>query len=196
MHDMAEQSTSSQIFDRKTLLALAAMLHAFITVLFAMGRIPYCECGLRLWTWDAWSSENSQNFGDPYSFSHFLHGIIFYGVLRLMFRKLDIRTIFLIAIAIEIGWEILENTPFIINRYRAATASLDYYGDSVLNSVGDVLFTIAGFWITHKLRWPYTVAIILIVELLMLYTIRDNLMLNVLMLVYPVDAIREWQLMH
>lgn len=166
---------------------------AFLIVLYLMGRIPYCECGLKFWTVSAWSTETSQNFGDPYSFSHILHGIIFFGFLYLLRKKISLRIRFLIASLIEIAWEIFENTPFIINRYRTATASLDYFGDSIWNSFGDLLFCMLGFWIAMKLPWKWTVAIVVLIELIMLWLIKDNLTLNILMLIYPIDAIKAWQ---
>ncbi len=163
-------------------------------VLHLLGRIPYCECGIGLWTNNAWGTDTSQHFGDPYSFSHVLHGILFYLGLWIVARKLPVRYRFLIAVLLEIAWEILENTPLIINRYRAATASLDYFGDSILNATGDILFAMLGFWIAWKLPWKVTVIVTIIIELLMLYFIKDNLTLNILMLLYPVAAIRNWQM--
>ncbi len=180
--------------NKMTIAVVALLIVAFAITLSAMGRIPYCECGLGLWTWSAWSSSTSQLFGDPYSFSHLLHGIIFYGALFLVARRLPLRYRLLIAIIIEMSWEIFENTPFIINRYRAATASLDYFGDSVFNSVGDVIFTMFGFWIAHRLPWWTTLMIVVAIELIMLALMRDNLTLNILMLVYPIQAVKVWQI--
>lgn len=161
-----------------------------------MGRIPFCTCGVGLWTVSAWSSATSQNFGDPYSFSHILHGFIFFGALWFFRKWIALEWRFIIALLIEVGWEILENSPIIINRYREATASLDYFGDSIWNSFGDVVFCMLGFWLAWKLPWKVTVGLTIIIELIMLYTIRDNLTLNVLMLLYPVAAIKEWQVAH
>ncbi len=167
-------------------------VHALTLVL--MGRIPYCACGFGLWTNSGWSASTSQNLGDPYSFSHVLHGIIFYGVLRLVAPRLPQRWRLILAMLVEVAWEITENTPFIINRYRTATASLDYYGDSVLNSVGDVFSTILGFWLAARVPWKWTLAIVIVVELTMLSFLRDNLTLNVLMLLYPLEAVKQWQM--
>ncbi len=168
------------------------ILHAMI--LHWMGRIPWCTCGFGLWTNSGWSNETSQMLGDPYSFSHVLHGIIFYAVLRLIAPKLPVRQRLILAVLIEVAWEITENTPFIIDRYRAGTASLDYTGDSILNSVGDVLSTMIGFWIAARLSWKWTLTIAIALELGMLATLRDNLTLNVLMLIYPIKAVKEWQM--
>lgn len=167
------------------------VLHGIILSL--MGRIAWCECGLGLWTSDAWGSDTSQHFADPYSTSHVLHGIIFYLILRYAVPKLSQGWRLIIAIIVEIGWEILENSPIIINRYREATAALGYTGDSILNSVGDVLCVLLGFYIAYKLPWKWTLVITIIIELIMLYLFRDNLTLNVVMLVYPIEAIKEWQ---
>lgn len=179
-----------------TLGAITGVLIALqVLILRLMGRIWMCACGFGLWTSSAWSSETSQHLADPYSLSHLLHGIIFYWALS-FFRKLNLGTRLVIALLLEIGWEILENTPFIIDRYRAATASLDYTGDSILNSVGDVAFMLLGFWLALRLPWKWTLAIVILIELLMLVMFRDNLTLNVLMLLWPVTSIREWQALH
>ncbi len=183
------------VADKKTTAILIGIILAvFAFILHSMGRIPICECGFGLWTVEAWSTSTSQNFGDPYSFSHVLHGIIFYGLLWIFARRLPVRYRLIIAVLIEVAWEIFENTPFIINRYRAATASLDYFGDSILNSVGDVIFTMIGFWLAFRLPWKWTLAIVIAIELIMLYLIRDNLTLNILMLIAPIEAIRQWQM--
>ncbi len=146
-----------------------------------------------LWDGDIWSSENSQRVADAYSFSHFIHGILFYGILWLGLRGLPIRFRFLLALAIEAGWELLENSPFIINRYREATISLGYVGDSVLNSVSDIVMAAIGFVFAWKVRLRVSVAAIVILEIGCLLWVRDNLTLNVLMLVHPVQAIKDWQ---
>src|SRR5262249_54327049 len=129
----------------------------------------------------------------PYSLSHVLHGILFFGLLWLFRRRLSLNVRAAIAACIEIGWETLENSPIIINRYRAATVSFGYTGDSIVNSLGDIISFMAGFYIARKLGWRASVAIFLAVELLMLWLIRDNLTLNVLMLLWPIDAVRKWQ---
>jgi hypothetical protein len=163
-------------------------------VLLGMGRVPICTCGhVKLWHGVVYSAENSQHVTDWYTFSHVLHGFAFYALLWLAARRWSIGTRFVAATALEAGWEILENTDFIINRYREVTISLDYFGDSVLNSVSDIGAMMAGFAIARRAPWWITVSVALIVELYLLYAIRDNLTLNVLMLVYPIDAVRVWQ---
>ncbi len=183
----------SSLFTIHTALIVGVMLVAHLLALAAMGRLPWCTCGLGLVTVSAWSDATSQNFVDPYTFSHILHGLIFYWALTAFSKKLPLRYRLLIAVLIEIGWELLENTPFIINKYRAGTASLNYTGDTILNSLGDVVAVVAGFAMASKLPWKASLGIFLFLELAMLITIRDNLTLNVLMLLYPIDAIREWQ---
>ncbi len=172
---------------------LAAVIVIHAVILWWLGRIPWCECGLGFGTFSAWSSETSQHFIDPYSLSHILHGIIFYLILRYVIPKTSIQTRLILATLIEIGWEILENSPIIINRYRTATAALDYFGDSILNSIGDIVMIWIGFWIAWKLRWQWTLCIVIALELLMLYFYKDNLTLNIVMLLYPIEAIKEWQ---
>ena len=172
---------------------------AFILILtagleFYSGRSLLVPDGrFALWDGDIWSSENSQRVADAYSFSHFIHGILFYGILWLGLRGLPIRFRFLLALAIEAGWELLENSPFIINRYREATISLGYVGDSVLNSVSDIVMAAIGFVFAWKVRLRVSVAAIVILEIGCLLWVRDNLTLNVLMLVHPVQAIKDWQ---
>jgi hypothetical protein len=174
--------------------AAGALLAAAGVVLQLMGRRPWCECGSPVpWSWDIWSSHNSQHLVDPYAFTHFLHGMLFYAFFRFVLgaRRPVLRA--LLALGVEVAWEIGENTDTVINRYREATIALDYYGDSVLNSVADVLAMVLGFVLTS--RWPVWLIVLLgiAMELVVGYLIRDNLTLNVLMLLWPIDAIRRWQ---
>ena len=160
-----------------------------------MGRSPLGPDGkFGLWEGDIWSSENSQRFADPYSFSHLVHGMLFYGFLWLVARKLPVRYRLLIALALEAGWELLENSPLIINRYREATIALGYTGDSVLNSLSDVLMMAIGFLFAARARTWISVAVIIGMEVGCALWVRDNLTLNIIMLIHPFDAIKAWQM--
>jgi len=163
-------------------------------ILYGMGRNPICTCGeIKLWVGEVHGPDNSQHLADWYVPSHIIHGFIFYGLGWLFLRKYSVGLWFCLAVAIEAGWEILENSPIIIDRYREATAALGYTGDAIINSIADIGWMALGFLIARRIGlWP-TVAIAIIFELFTLWMIRDNLTLNVLMLVWPIDAIRVWQ---
>ena len=161
----------------------------------AMGRLWLGPDGrFGLWEWNIWSSEQSQRLLDPYSFTHVVHGFLFYGLLWLVARGTPVRYRLLAAVLLEAAWEILENSPIVIDRYRAVTIALGYVGDSVLNSLSDILMMVLGFLIARHARVRLTVALVLVLEVGMLLWVRDNLTLNVLMLLHPVEAIRDWQM--
>lgn len=177
------------------LLLALGITAAIAAIMFWMERIPICKCGyIKLWHGGRGDSEISQHLADWYTYSHVLHGVIFYFLLWFVFRgRLSVAARLVIATLIEGAWEIFENTPFIINRYRTQTVSRDYFGDTIINTVGDILAMIVGFLIASRLPAWVTVFLLIATELVLLYLIRDNLLLNVVMLIYPLDWIRQWQ---
>jgi hypothetical protein len=174
--------------------AAILILAATAALLLLMGRPAICTCGtVALWVNESDSSRTSQMLADWYSLSHIVHGLLFYAGLWLLFRKWPVERRFLVALAIEVAWEIIENTPMIINRYREETAALGYTGDSVINSLSDVAMMALGFLIARKLPVWWAVAILLVLELIPLAVIRDNLTLNVWMLLAPNEVLKAWQ---
>jgi hypothetical protein len=174
-----------------TILAVVLMM---AMVLLAMGRVPICRCGaVKLWHGVVYSSENSQHLSDWYSFTHVVHGFLFFGLLWLAGRRWSFGTRIVLATVVESGWEILENTPLIINRYRAVTISLDYFGDSVINSISDVGAMLVGFIIAARVPWWVSVLVVIGFEMFLAIAIRDNLAINILMLLYPLEAVKRWQ---
>ncbi|SDP66781.1 Protein of unknown function [Phyllobacterium sp. YR620] len=186
--------TAKRLKLRHYLLIGALMIAAAAAILLWMGRNPICTCGtIKLWVGETNSSDNSQHIADWYTLSHIIHGFLFYGLLWLVARRTPLGARLLIAILIEASWEIFENTDMVINRYREATIALGYVGDSVLNSVSDILFMVIGFFFAARAPIWLTVVLAIFFELLAAWVIRDNLTLNVLMLLYPLDAVKAWQ---
>jgi hypothetical protein len=167
---------------------------AIAFVLLLMGREPICKCGnIKFWHGVVVSSENSQHISDWYTFSHIIHGFIFYGLTWLLGRNWSFGLRLAVATLVEGAWEVLENTDAVIQHYREATISLDYFGDSVLNSVMDIVWMMAGFFAASRLPVWVTIALALAMEVGVAWMIRDNLTLNVIMLLYPQDWIKAWQ---
>lgn len=180
--------------DRRALLAAFAITIACALILLAMNRPPICPCGtVELWHGTVQSSGNSQHIADWYSFSHIIHGFLFYGAAHLALRNTVRRLALPLAVIVEGAWELLENSPIIIDRYREATIAFGYSGDSILNSISDIGWMTLGFWLAGRLPVRATLALAIVFELGTLFLIRDNLTLNILMLAWPVEAIKTWQ---
>jgi hypothetical protein len=174
---------------------VVALVALSATLLLAMGRPPVYQHGpVRLWSGDVQSDQNSQQLADPYTLTHVTHGVLLFGLVSLGGRSLPARTRIVVAMALECAWEVFENTDVVIQRYRATTVALGYYGDSVLNSVGDVLATALGALLAASLPVWLVILSVAILEGVLALWIRDNLTLNVLMLLRPLEAIRRWQL--
>ena len=185
---------------RRALIAAAAIALVALVILLAMGRPPICTCGtVELWYGDINSAGNSQHLSDWYTPSHIIHGMIFYALGWLLFGKWGVgsenagKYSFTLAVFLEAFWEVLENTPFVIDRYRSVTVNWGYSGDSVINSMADIGWMSFGFYLALKLPVRVTIALALMAEVVTAIVVRDNLTLNVIMLLYPLDAIAEWQ---
>lgn len=173
----------------------AAVTAAMVVTLFLLNRVWYCACGkVMIWSPDVWSSHCSQHLLDPYSITHVSHGLLFSVAFAWLLPKLPVGWRFALAIFIAAAWEVAENTPFVIKRYRDVTMSLDYLGDSILNSTADVGCCALGFVIAQRLGAKWTLLLFAAAELLLLWLIRDNLTLNVVMLIYPIQTIKQWQI--
>ncbi len=175
-------------------LAGGLVVAVMVVILRAMGRVWWCSCGSPVpWAWDTWSNHNSQHIVDPYAASHVLHGVLFYGILRAALGTDREQIRLVLSAALEAVWEVAENTPMMIDRYRE-TASLDYAGDSIANSIADVGFCVLGYLVARRLPVWGSVAFFVAVELILVLWIRDNLTLNILMLIHPIEAVKTWQM--
>ena len=178
-------------------LAIIIVVTAAVYQLHRQGRMWLCSCGrFQLWVGDTWSPENSQQFLDPYSFTHLLHGFLLCGLLAWMIPRLSSVWRLWLAVSFEALWEVVENTDRIIERYRGVTAAIGYQGDTILNSLGDILSFGVGFMLARHLGFRRSVALFVATEVVLLIWIRDSLILNVIMLTYPIEAIRAWQVGH
>ncbi len=193
MSSIAQASTSKTHRWGLGALIVLAILVIQASWLYIDGRIPMCECGtIKLWS-GSLMSENSQHIADWYTLSHIIHGFLFYWLLTIIAPKAPLGLRLAVAVGVEAAWELVENSNFIIERYRANTSSVDYFGDSIVNSVSDSVFALIGFLIAAKLPTKITVATALFFEVLALIVIRDNLTLNVIMLLHPFEFIKQWQ---
>src|SRR5918992_1542427 len=175
-------------------LAIVVVLVATALLLRSQGRLWWCSCDyLLLWSGDPWSSDNSQHLLDPYSFTHLLHGFVLCGLLALIVPRLSAVWQLWLAVSIEALWEVIENSEFVIRRYREETAALGYHGDTIVNSLGDILVCGLGFVLARQLGLRLTLALFVAAEVALVFLIRDSLLLNVIMLVYPVEEIKAWQ---
>jgi hypothetical protein len=178
-------------------LAVVAVLAASAFELRRQGRLWICSCGrFRPWVGDAWSSETSQQLFDPYTFTHVLHGFVICGLLAWGLPRLHWTWRLWLAITIEATWEVIENTNFVIQRYREMTAALGYTGDTVVNSLGDIAAYGLGFLLARRLGLLRSVLLFAATEVVLLFWIRDSLLLNILMLIYPSEKLRAWQAGH
>lgn len=193
---MSDQNQIEEVlFDNRTLLACLAIAVIAVAILNLQGRVWWCQVGdYTPWSWDIWTTHNSQHILDPYTFTHILHGVLEYWLIGLVFWKVPLKWRFVIGIFIESSWEVAENTSYIINRYREETISLDYFGDSIINSLADIASCAFGFVLAHKIRFWKSLAFFIATEIVLLLTIRDSLIINLIMLIYPIDAIKIWQI--
>lgn len=181
----------------KVLYVTATVLVVLLMILLlrAQGRLLLCACGyFEIWTSDTCSSNNSQHLFDPYSFTHLLHGFLFFWLATLLFKRFTPGRQLWIALLLESAWEVFENSRFVIERYRTATAALGYQGDTIVNSIGDLMWAIGGFLLARHLGVRRSIFVFLFVELILLLWIHDSLLLQIVMLVWPVDAIKSWQM--
>lgn len=192
-------ATNSSFFKNRNLwpaFGILVILGLTALQLHNQGRLWWCACRGFLLTSDAWGSRTSQTFLDPYSFTHILHGLMFCGLLVLLIRGMSWRRRLFMAILIESAWELIENTNTVIERYREATAALGYHGDTVVNSLGDIICCGIGFMMARKLGWRRSIVVFVATELVLLIWIRDSLLLEILTLIHPINAVKVWQLGH
>lgn len=188
-----EKSISISRKDLWPILVIGVTLGATALQLHAQGRLWICACGrVDLWAGDIWSSDNSQHIFDPYSFTHVLHGVMFFWLLYFI-PKLPFSWKLVLALMIESAWEVVENAPFIINRYREGTIALGYEGDTVVNSMADIVLCAVGFALVKWMGVKWSIVFFVVVELILVLWIRDSLILNIIMLIYPLEGLRVWQ---
>ena len=184
-------------FVAKRLSLTVLVLIALIALLHGEGRMFLCACGyFAVWVSDWCSSNTSQQFLDPYSLTHVLHGFLFFWLITLLFKRMPRGWQFWLALLLESAWEVFENTSFVINKYRTETAALGYQGDTIVNSLGDLSCALIGFVVARKLGVRWSIAVFVLIELVLTLWIHDSLLLQILMLVRPIEAIKLWQMCH
>lgn len=197
MSDAKTQNDFSAFNQSKNFLPYPAIFSFVGLTVFQLhnqSRIWWCKWGdYSVWSSDAWGKHNSQHFLDPYSLTHVLHGVLFFWLISLIFRKTPFVWQFTLAIFVECAWEIVENSSTVIEHYRTATLALDYYGDSIANSLGDIFCCGFGFWLACKLKFRRSLLLFLLVEIVLLVWIHDSLLLNIVMLIHPIEAVKQWQ---
>ena len=177
------------------IVVAGVVLLLMIVLLRVQGRLFLCACGqFEIWTSDTCSANNSQQLLDPYSLTHVVHGFLFFYLVMLVFSRLAYRWQFLLMLALEAAWEVFENSSFVIDRYRTATAALGYQGDTIVNSIGDLFCAVIGFVIAQQIGIRRSLILFALLELILILWIRDSFLLQLLMLVRPVDAIKSWQM--
>lgn len=187
--------SKQKLFEPKPLAAIVAIVLASVFLLAVQGRVWWCQAGdYSPWSWDIWTTHNSQHILDPYAFTHVLHGILEFWLLGLVFNRMPVSWRLVLAVAIESIWEVAENSPFIIERYRTVTLSLDYFGDSIINSLADIAFCTIGFAIAYGIRFWKSLALFIATEAILVLWIRDSLIINIIMLICPNETIKIWQM--
>lgn len=181
--------------NRFALVTIGILFLVATVALWTQGRVWWCQAGDMVpWSWDIWTTHNSQHIVDPYAFTHVLHGVLEFWLIGFVFRKMPLAWRLVLAVAIEGTWEVAENSAFIIERYRTVTLSLDYFGDSIINSIADMFCCAAGFVIAYKLRFWKSLLLFLATEAILIIWIRDSLLINIIMLIYPIEALKVWQM--
>jgi hypothetical protein len=195
MREKIETNTAAKRNSLPFILSAATVI-LMVVLLYLLGRIWWCKLGdYAIYINQAWnSSHTSQHFLDPYTFTHVLHGVMFFWLTSLFFSRFPASWQFFVATFVECAWEVLENTNYVIDKYRENTASLDYFGDSIFNSVGDALANAVGFWIAYRLGWRRSLVFFFLIEAFLLLWIRDGLLLNIIMLIYPLETVKNWQM--
>jgi len=179
---------------KRSYYAFGLLILTAVVLLLLQGRVWWCQAGDMVpWSWNIWSTHNSQHIIDPYSFTHVLHGVLEFWLIGLVFPRVPLAWRFFMAIFIESSWEVAENTSYVIQRYREETMSLDYFGDSIINSLADIVCCGLGFFIAYKLRFWKSLALFIATEVILILTIRDSLIINIIMLTWPIEALKNWQ---